>query len=88
MKICTLCKEKEVNLHKEFCEVYSLYRINFGELIDYARRRKNIKALLSQLLDNTDINEVTFVAKVGLVSRSKLWIPKSGNMRKNWQRIL
>ena len=50
-------------------QVYSLYRINFGELIDYARRRKNIKALLSQLLDKTDINEVTFVAKVDLVSK-------------------
>ncbi len=49
--------------------LYSLYRINFGELINYARRRKNLKVLLQQLIDNTGIKEVTFVTKVGLVSK-------------------
>lgn len=58
-------------------QVYSLYRINFGELVNYARRRNNIKGLLSQLIDNTDINEVTFVTKVGLAS--KVTKKKSGS---------
>lgn len=50
-------------------QMYSLYRISFGELIDYARRRKNLKALMPQVIDNLKINKVTFGTKVGLVSK-------------------
>lgn len=50
-------------------QMYSLYRINFGELIDYARRRKNLKALMPQVIDNLKINKVIFGTKVGLVSK-------------------
>ena len=50
-------------------QMYSLYRISFGELIDYARRRKSLKALMPQLIDNLKINKVTFGTKVDLVSK-------------------
>ena len=50
-------------------QMYSLYRINFGELIDYARRRKNEKVLITQLIDNLEIDKIIFGTKVGLVSK-------------------
>ncbi len=50
-------------------QMYSLYRINFGELISYARRRKNLKAIFPQLIDTIGINKVTFGTKVDLVSK-------------------
>lgn len=50
-------------------QIYSLYRINFGELIDYTRRRKNLKALIPQVIDNIRIDKVIFGTKVGLVSK-------------------
>ena len=50
-------------------QMYSLYRINFGELIGYARRRKNLTVLMPQVIDNLRINKVIFGTKVGLVSK-------------------
>lgn len=41
-------------------EIYSLYRVNIGEAISYAARRKNLEALISQLIDNIGVNKVTF----------------------------
>ena len=38
--------------------VYSLYRINFSEVVDYASRRRNLKNFVLQLLGNIGINGV------------------------------
>ena len=50
-------------------QMYSLYRINFGELIDYARRRKSLKNLLPQVIDNLKLDKVTFGTKLDLASK-------------------
>ena len=52
-----------------WCQVYPLYRITLGITVSCTEARlSNIIGLLSQLIDNTDINEVTFVT-VGLASK-------------------
>jgi len=49
--------------------VYSLYRINFSELIDYALRRRNMKAMITQLIDNTGLREVINGSKSDLLPK-------------------
>lgn len=49
--------------------VYSLYRINFSELIDYALRRRNIKAMITQLIDNTELSKVINGSKFDLLPK-------------------
>lgn len=59
----------EADYWKLWHQLYSLYRINFGRLIDYARRRKKLEALMPQVIDNLEIDKVIFGAKIGLVSK-------------------
>ena len=58
-------------------QMYSIYRINFGELIDYARRRKAIKPLIPQVIEAIGINKVIFGTKV--VLEPKVTKRKSGS---------
>jgi len=59
----------EADYWELWSQIYSLYRINFGELINYARRRKYVKVLMPQVIDKLEINKVIFGTKVGLVSK-------------------
>ena len=49
--------------------VYSLYRINFPELIDYALRRRNMRAMIAQLIDNTEVSKVINGSKSNLLPK-------------------
>lgn len=49
--------------------IYSLYRVNFSEVVDYALRRRNLKKLVSQLAGNTGIKEVIYGSKSSLLPR-------------------
>lgn len=58
-------------------DIYSLYRVNFSEVIDYALRRRNIRRFISQLIDNIDIKEVIYGSKSCLLP--KMTKRKSGS---------
>ncbi len=50
------------------------YRVHVGDLVRYARRSRNLEAILSQLIEKIGINEVTFgtlLESVSKVTRSK-----------------
>ena len=50
------------------------YRVHVGDLVRYARRSRNLEAILSQLIEKIGINEVTFgtlLKSVSKVTRSK-----------------
>ena len=53
------------------------YRVHVGDLVRYARRSRNLEAILSQLIDKVGINEVTFGTL--LESVSKVTCSKDGH---------
>lgn len=48
-------------------EMYSLYRINFSAVFDYAMRRRNIRVLIQKLIDIIGLKQVIFGSKSKLV---------------------
>lgn len=49
--------------------LYSKYRINIGKVVAYARRRKCLEALVTQIIDNKEVGQVTFGAYFELVAK-------------------
>ncbi|MBF0594684.1 MAG: hypothetical protein HQL22_06930 [Candidatus Omnitrophica bacterium] len=58
------------------------YRVNVGDLARYARRSRNLEAILSQLIGKIGINEVTFGTY--LESVSKVTYGKDGHGKIEW----
>ena len=46
-----------------------LFRINIGDMIAYARRRRYLRGINSQLIDNIGLNNVTFGAYIKYVAK-------------------
>ncbi|KJJ84930.1 hypothetical protein OMAG_001160 [Candidatus Omnitrophus magneticus] len=58
----------DVDFWELWRSLFSLYRIDFSKLIDYAVGRRNMRVLISQLIDNAGLKEVIFDSKYDLLS--------------------